>query len=198
MTPATSGLIPPVVPECGTGRVLCGKQFISTAAISSAGTFFGIDFRYIIMIPQARPGPDTARESKTVTLTFNNNVVRRIVSKVMGRCFTGRLLAADRSCDWDKIAGRQSWRNAQLARARSRQRAVWQTDVEEVGMNQAIAPYQPPWPVNFIVDYSARLKIGAVSVLLLPSWREAELVWVLNKCQAKCSLHRRCLNKRVR
>ncbi|HAI5069870.1 TPA: medium-chain fatty-acid--CoA ligase [Escherichia coli] len=27
--------------------------------------------------------------------------------------------------------------------------------------------------------------IGAVSVPLLPSWREAELVWVLNKCQAK-------------
>lgn len=31
----------------------------------------------------------------------------------------------------------------------------------------------------------ACLKIGAVSVPLLPSWREAELVWVLNKCQAK-------------
>ena len=38
---------------------------------------------------------------------------------------------------------------------------------------------------EFTVIYLACLKIGAVSVPLLPSWREAELVWVLNKCQAK-------------
>ena len=42
----------------------------------------------------------------------------------------------------------------------------------------------PGW-CEFTVIYLACLKIGAVSVPLLPSWREAELVWVLNKCQAK-------------
>ncbi|HBL9177449.1 TPA: medium-chain fatty-acid--CoA ligase [Escherichia coli] len=45
--------------------------------------------------------------------------------------------------------------------------------------------FQLPGWCEFIVIYLACLKIGAVSVPLLPSWREAELVWVLNKCQAK-------------
>ena len=46
-------------------------------------------------------------------------------------------------------------------------------------------PFQLPGWCEFTVIYLACLKIGAVSVPLLPSWREAELVWVLNKCQAK-------------
>ncbi|HGT5275393.1 TPA: medium-chain fatty-acid--CoA ligase [Escherichia coli] len=45
--------------------------------------------------------------------------------------------------------------------------------------------FQLPGWCEFTVTYFACLKIGAVSVPLLPSWREAELVWVLNKCQAK-------------
>ncbi|EMY6872880.1 medium-chain fatty-acid--CoA ligase [Escherichia coli] len=45
--------------------------------------------------------------------------------------------------------------------------------------------FQLPGWCEFTVIYLACLKIGAVSVTLLPSWREAELVWVLNKCQAK-------------
>ncbi|MFN1095587.1 medium-chain fatty-acid--CoA ligase [Escherichia coli] len=45
--------------------------------------------------------------------------------------------------------------------------------------------FQLPGWCEFTVIYLACLKIGAVSVPLLPSWREAELVWVLNKCQAK-------------
>ncbi|EFB5471400.1 TPA: medium-chain fatty-acid--CoA ligase [Escherichia coli] len=45
--------------------------------------------------------------------------------------------------------------------------------------------FQLPGWCEFTVTYLACLKIGAVSVPLLPSWREAELVWVLNKCQAK-------------
>ncbi|EEW3551557.1 medium-chain fatty-acid--CoA ligase [Escherichia coli] len=45
--------------------------------------------------------------------------------------------------------------------------------------------FQLPGWCQFTVIYLACLKIGAVSVPLLPSWREAELVWVLNKCQAK-------------
>ncbi|HFI1658812.1 TPA: medium-chain fatty-acid--CoA ligase [Escherichia coli] len=45
--------------------------------------------------------------------------------------------------------------------------------------------FQLPGWCEFTVIYLACLKIGAVSVPLLPSWREAELMWVLNKCQAK-------------
>ncbi|EPN2832449.1 medium-chain fatty-acid--CoA ligase [Escherichia coli] len=45
--------------------------------------------------------------------------------------------------------------------------------------------FQLPGWCEFTVIYLACLKIGAGSVPLLPSWREAELVWVLNKCQAK-------------
>lgn len=45
--------------------------------------------------------------------------------------------------------------------------------------------FQLPGWCEFTVIYLACLKIGAVFVPLLPSWREAELVWVLNKCQAK-------------
>lgn len=45
--------------------------------------------------------------------------------------------------------------------------------------------FQLPGWCEYTVIYLACLKIGAVSVPLLPSWREAELVWVLNKCQAK-------------
>ncbi|HGF6194796.1 medium-chain fatty-acid--CoA ligase [Escherichia coli] len=45
--------------------------------------------------------------------------------------------------------------------------------------------FQLPGWCEFTVIYLACLKIGAVSVPLLPSWREAELVWVFNKCQAK-------------
>ncbi|EGZ8526057.1 medium-chain fatty-acid--CoA ligase [Escherichia coli] len=45
--------------------------------------------------------------------------------------------------------------------------------------------FQLPGWCEFTVIYLACLKIGAVSVPLLPSWREAELLWVLNKCQAK-------------
>ncbi|EGO8030239.1 medium-chain fatty-acid--CoA ligase [Escherichia coli] len=45
--------------------------------------------------------------------------------------------------------------------------------------------FQLPGWCEFTVIYLACLKTGAVSVPLLHSWREAELVWVLNKCQAK-------------
>ncbi|HDX5122414.1 TPA: medium-chain fatty-acid--CoA ligase [Escherichia coli] len=45
--------------------------------------------------------------------------------------------------------------------------------------------FQLPGWCEFTVIYLTCLKTGAVSVPLLPSWREAELVWVLNKCQAK-------------
>ncbi|MEN8482262.1 medium-chain fatty-acid--CoA ligase [Escherichia coli] len=53
-----------------------------------------------------------------------------------------------------------------------------------IELGDRIAFQLPGW-CEFTVIYLACLKIGAVSVPLLPSWREAELVWVLNKCQAK-------------
>ncbi|MBS1207473.1 MAG: cyclohexanecarboxylate-CoA ligase [Proteobacteria bacterium] len=57
-------------------------------------------------------------------------------------------------------------------------------------LNSGIQPgdrvaFQLPGWCEFTVIYLACLKTGAVSVPLLPAWREAELVWVLNKCQAK-------------
>lgn len=57
-------------------------------------------------------------------------------------------------------------------------------------LNNGIQPgdrvaFQLPGWCEFSVIYLACLKTGAVSVPLLPAWREAELVWVLNKCQAK-------------
>ncbi len=45
--------------------------------------------------------------------------------------------------------------------------------------------FQLPGWCEFTIIYLACLKTGAVSVPLLPAWREAELVWVLNKCRAK-------------
>lgn len=55
---------------------------------------------------------------------------------------------------------------------------------KDIESGDRIAFQLPGW-CEFTVIYLACLKIGAVSVPLLPSWREAELVWVLNKCQAK-------------
>ncbi|WP_208744369.1 medium-chain fatty-acid--CoA ligase [Citrobacter portucalensis] len=45
--------------------------------------------------------------------------------------------------------------------------------------------FQLPGWCEFTIIYLACLKTGAISVPLLPAWREAELVWVLNKCKAK-------------
>lgn len=57
-------------------------------------------------------------------------------------------------------------------------------------LSQGIQPgdrvaFQLPGWCEFTLIYLACLKTGAVSVPLLPARREAELVWVLNKCQAK-------------
>lgn len=56
--------------------------------------------------------------------------------------------------------------------------------VKGIESGDRIAFQLPGW-CEFTVIYLACLKTSAVSVPLLPSWREAELVWVLNKCQAK-------------
>ncbi|CPR17211.1 medium-chain fatty-acid--CoA ligase [Brenneria goodwinii] len=45
--------------------------------------------------------------------------------------------------------------------------------------------FQLPGWCEFTLIYLACLKVGAVSVPLLPAYREAELTWILNKCRAR-------------
>ncbi|MTH46902.1 medium-chain fatty-acid--CoA ligase [Intestinirhabdus alba] len=75
-----------------------------------------------------------------------------------------------------------SYTYAGLDRAAGRL-ASWLQE-QKVQPGDRVAFQLPGW-CEFTLIYLACLKIGAVSVPLLPAWREAELVWVLNKCQAK-------------
>ncbi|EEY5089794.1 medium-chain fatty-acid--CoA ligase [Escherichia coli] len=134
-------------------------------------------------------GPDVLfRESKMkVTLTFNEQ--RRAVYRQQG--LWGDASLADY---WqqtarampDKIAvvdnHGASYTYSALDHAASCL-ANWML-AKGIESGARIAFQLPGW-CEFTVIYLACLKIGAVSVPLLPSWREAELVWVLNKCQAK-------------
>lgn len=45
--------------------------------------------------------------------------------------------------------------------------------------------FQLPGWCEFTMIYLACLKVGAVSVPLLPAYRESELTWILNKCRAR-------------
>lgn len=58
--------------------------------------------------------------------------------------------------------------------------------------------FQLPGWCEFTVIYLACLKIGAVSVPLLPSGGKQNWYGYSISVRQKCSLHRRCLNKRVR
>ncbi|HAH4714151.1 TPA: medium-chain fatty-acid--CoA ligase [Escherichia coli] len=134
-------------------------------------------------------GPDVlSRESKMkVTLTFNEQ--RRAAYRQQG--LWGDASLADY---WqqtarampDKIAvvdnHGASYTYSALDHAASCL-ANWML-AKGIDSGDRIAFQLPGW-CEFTVIYLACLKIGAVSVPLLPSWREAELVWVLNKCQAK-------------
>ncbi|TYY06266.1 medium-chain fatty-acid--CoA ligase [Escherichia coli] len=134
-------------------------------------------------------GPDVlSRESKMkVTLTFNEQ--RRAAYRQQG--LWGDASLADY---WqqtarampDKIAvvdnHGASYTYSALDHAASCL-ANWML-AKGIESGDRIAFQLPSW-CEFTVIYLACLKIGAVSVPLLPSWREAELVWVLNKCQAK-------------
>ncbi|EGF8259758.1 medium-chain fatty-acid--CoA ligase [Escherichia coli] len=134
-------------------------------------------------------GPDVlSRESKMkVTLTFNEQ--RRAAYRQQG--LWGDASLADY---WqqtarampDKIAvvdnHGASYTYSALDHAASCL-ANWML-AKGIESGDRIAFQLPGW-CEFTVIYLACLKIGAVSVPLLPSWREAELVWVLNKCQAK-------------
>ncbi|EFH4899706.1 medium-chain fatty-acid--CoA ligase [Escherichia coli] len=134
-------------------------------------------------------GPDVLfRESNMkVTLTFNEQ--RRAAYRQQG--LWGDASLAD---DWqqtarampDKIAvvdnHGASYTYSALDHAASCL-ANWML-AKGIESGDRIAFQLPGW-CEFTVIYLACLKIGAVSVPLLPSWREAELVWVLNKCQAK-------------
>ncbi|EET9548542.1 medium-chain fatty-acid--CoA ligase [Escherichia coli] len=134
-------------------------------------------------------GPDVlSRESKMkVTLTFNEQ--RRAAYRQQG--LWGDASLADY---WqqtarampDKIAvvdnHGASYTYSALDHAASCL-ANWML-AKGIESGDRIAFQLPGW-CEFTAIYLACLKIGAVSVPLLPSWREAELVWVLNKCQAK-------------
>ncbi|MBW9957797.1 medium-chain fatty-acid--CoA ligase [Escherichia coli] len=134
-------------------------------------------------------GPDVlSRESKMkVTLTFNEQ--RRAAYRQQG--LWGDASLADY---WqqtarampDKIAvvdnHGASYTYSALDHAASCL-ANWML-AKGIESGDRIAFQLPGW-CEFTVIYLACLKIGAVSVPLLPSWQEAELVWVLNKCQAK-------------
>ncbi|EFJ1786607.1 medium-chain fatty-acid--CoA ligase [Escherichia coli] len=134
-------------------------------------------------------GPDVlSRESKMkVTLTFNEQ--RRAAYRQQG--LWGDASLADY---WqqtarampDKIAvvdnHGASYTYSALDHAASCL-ANWML-AKGIESGDRIAFQLPGW-CEFTVIYLACLKIGAVSVPLLPSWRETELVWVLNKCQAK-------------
>lgn len=58
--------------------------------------------------------------------------------------------------------------------------------------------FQLPGWCEFTVIYLACLKIGAVSVPLLPSGGKQNWCGCSISVRQKCSLHRRCLNKRAR
>ncbi|EFH9472932.1 medium-chain fatty-acid--CoA ligase [Escherichia coli] len=134
-------------------------------------------------------GPDVlSRESKMkVTLTFNEQ--RRAAYRQQG--LWGDASLADY---WqqtarampDKIAvvdnHGASYTYSALDHAASCL-ANWML-AKGIESGDRIAFQLPGW-CEFTVIYLACLKTGAVSVPLLPFWREAELVWVLNKCQAK-------------
>ncbi|EFH3768596.1 medium-chain fatty-acid--CoA ligase [Escherichia coli] len=134
-------------------------------------------------------GPDVlSRESKMkVTLTFNEQ--RRAAYRQQG--LWGDASLADY---WqqtarampDKIAvvdnHGASYTYSALDHAASCL-ANWML-AKGIESGDRIAFQLPGW-CEFTVIYLACLKTSAVSVPLLPSWREAELVWVLNKCQAK-------------
>lgn len=53
-----------------------------------------------------------------------------------------------------------------------------------VGRGDVVALNLPGW-VEFTVAYVAALKLGAVAMPLLPAWREAELSWAIDWCEAK-------------
>ncbi len=175
--------------ECGTCRVLCGNTILEQWQYP-AGTF-GIDFSLRLIMHPTGPhlGPDVLfRESNMkVTLTFNEQ--RRAAYRQQG--LWGDASLADY---WqqtarampDKIAvvdnHGASYTYSALDHAASCL-ANWML-AKGIESGDRIAFQLPGW-CEFTVIYLACLKIGAVSVPLLPSWREAELVWVLNKCQAK-------------
>ncbi len=122
-----------------------------------------------------------------VTLTFNEQ--RRAAYRQQGLWGVARwpFLAADLVQLYDGTAmvrGRTgaSYTYSALDHAASCL-ANWML-AKGIESGDRIAFQLPGW-CEFTVIYLACLKTGAVSVPLLPSWREAELVWVLNKCQAK-------------
>ena len=61
--------------------------------------------------------------------------------------------------------------------------AAW-LKAKGIGRGDGVAIDLPGW-CEFTAAYIACLKLGAVTVPILPSWREAELSWALEKCEIR-------------
>lgn len=86
----------------------------------------------------------------------------------------------DRTCVVDSQGGRYTY--AQLDK-KAQRLAGWMHTIG-VGRGDVVALNLPGW-AEFTIAYVAALKLGAIAMPLLPAWREAELSWALDWCEAK-------------
>lgn len=86
----------------------------------------------------------------------------------------------DRTCVVDSQGGRYTY--AQLDK-KAQRLAGWMRTIG-VGRGDVVALNLPGW-AEFTIAYVAALKLGAIAMPLLPAWREAELSWALDWCEAK-------------
>lgn len=90
------------------------------------------------------------------------------------------LTSPDRRCVADSHGSRWTYKELDAAAARV---AGWLYR-KGVRKGDGVALVLPGWS-EFTIAYVACLKIGAVTVPILPSWREAELSWALEKCEIR-------------
>lgn len=87
---------------------------------------------------------------------------------------------ADKQAVCDNQGARYTWREMDKAAGAL---ASWLVE-QGIGPGDRVALQLPGW-CEFTLIYIACLKCGAVVVPLLPAFRESELAWILNKCQAR-------------
>jgi acyl-CoA synthetase len=87
---------------------------------------------------------------------------------------------ADKEAVCDNQGARYTYRELDSAAARL---ATWLLE-QGIQPGDRVALQLPGW-CEFTIIYLACLKSGAVVVPLLPAFRESELAWILNKCQAR-------------
>ena len=86
----------------------------------------------------------------------------------------------DRLCVVDNQGGRYTY--AELD-TKAQLLAGWMRS-KGIGRGDVVALNLPGW-AEFTIAYVAALKLGAIAMPLLPAWREAELSWALDWCEAK-------------